>query len=291
MPLKYDDKTYGDRLGIQFFVENFNSNVFDNSSDLVDGLRQIFDAFCVMAYNSLKTENDINDLKAKAAAPKKKNSKSNATMDYASLRHAVCSHFNKVVANHSKIQEFNTVFYAHFSSGKIPDCFWDLVNDAMEEEPPDLDAWILEKYPSKSDYQKMDKLKIYFGHTVIDYATKATADIVNSLNPLWNPVSSSGKSISDMLRAIKLQRYRAKAHQNAIQSMRKQNAYLTGQWGDTEKSKLAYVRSVVESKLEKYDPATKNPKHWLAFLLCSYPIDHFTGHRLSLTSCVPTSIG
>ena len=44
-PLKYDDKTYGDRFGIQFFVENFNSHVVDNASDLVDGLRQIFDAF------------------------------------------------------------------------------------------------------------------------------------------------------------------------------------------------------------------------------------------------------
>ena len=133
----------------------------------------------------------------------------------------------------------------------------------MEEEPPDLDAWILEKCPSKSDYQKMDKLKIHFGHSVIDCATKATANIVNSSNPLWNPVPPSGKSISDMLRAIKLQRYRAKAHQNAIQSMRKQDGHLTGHWGDTEK--LAYVRSVVESKLEKYDPATKHPKHWLAF--------------------------
>ena len=58
LSLKYD-KTYGDRFGIQFFVENFNFNVVDNSSDLVDGLRQIFDAFCVMAYNLLKTENDI----------------------------------------------------------------------------------------------------------------------------------------------------------------------------------------------------------------------------------------
>ena len=120
LPLKYDDKTYGDRFGIQFFVDNFNSNVVDNSSDLADDLRQIFDAFSLMALNSLKTENDINDLKAKAPAPKNKNSKSNATMDFASLRHAVCSHFNKVVANHSKIQEFNTVFYAHFSGGKIP---------------------------------------------------------------------------------------------------------------------------------------------------------------------------
>ena len=32
---------------------------------------------------------------------------------------------------------------------------------------------------------------------------------------------------------------------------------------DTEK--LAYVRAVVDAKLEKYDPATKHPKHWLAF--------------------------
>ena len=89
-PLKYDDKTYGDRFDIQFFVENFNSYTVDNSSDLVDGLRKIFDAFSLMALNSLKTENDINDLKAKAASSSKnKNSKSNATMDYASLRHAV----------------------------------------------------------------------------------------------------------------------------------------------------------------------------------------------------------
>jgi hypothetical protein len=91
-----------------------------------------------------------------------------------------------------------------------------------------LDAWILEKYPSKSDYQKIDKLRIHFGDRVIDIATKATSDIVNNLNPLWNPVPPSRKSISDMLRAIKLHRFRAKAHQNAIQSMRKQDGYLTG---------------------------------------------------------------
>ena len=187
-PLKYDDKTYGDRFGIQFFVENFNSHVVDNASDLVDGLRQIFDAFSLMALNSLKTENDINDLKAKAASSKTKNSKSNATTDHASLRLAVVSHFNKVLANHSKIQEFNKVFYAHFPGGKLPDCFWDLVNDAMEEEPDDSDAWIVNYYPSKSEYQKVDKVKIYFGHSIIECATKAIANIVNSLNPLWNPV-------------------------------------------------------------------------------------------------------
>ena len=184
LPLKYDDKTYGDRFGIQFFVENFNSLVNADSSDLNANMHQIYEAFCSMALNSLKTENNINDLKVKAAAAKNKNAKANATMDYASLRHAVASHFNKVIANHHKILEFNTVFYAYFPAGKIPVCFWDLVNEAMEEEPEDLDAWILEKYPSKADYQKIDKLKIHFGDRVIDIATKATSDIVNNLNPL-----------------------------------------------------------------------------------------------------------
>ena len=37
LPLKYFDKTYGDRFGIQFFVENFNSDMLEYSTDLSDG--------------------------------------------------------------------------------------------------------------------------------------------------------------------------------------------------------------------------------------------------------------
>ena len=127
---------------------------------------------------------------------------------YASLRHAVCSHFNKVVANHSKIQEFNTVFYAHFAGGKIADCFWDLVNAAMEEEPEDSDAWILKNFPSKSEYQKVDKLKVHFGHSVIDCATKARhyehceqlESIVESCPSFWKEYF--GHASSDQVTAL-----------------------------------------------------------------------------------------
>ncbi len=94
MPLKYDDKTYGERFGIQFFVENFNSSVLEESSDLDDDILQIFDVFCLMAFNSLKTENDINDLRAKAASGKTKNAKSNATMDNASIGSYVLVYLN-----------------------------------------------------------------------------------------------------------------------------------------------------------------------------------------------------
>ena len=71
--MKYDDKTCGGRFGIQFFVENFNSDILENSSDLSDGIIQIFDVYCLLVFNSLKTENDINDLRAKAASGKSKN--------------------------------------------------------------------------------------------------------------------------------------------------------------------------------------------------------------------------
>ena len=92
-------------------MENFNSNVLENSSDMNDGIIQIFDIFSLMASNSLKMENDFNDLRAKAASGKTKNAKSNATMDYASLRYAVVSHFNKVIANHHKtIVQYSFIF-------------------------------------------------------------------------------------------------------------------------------------------------------------------------------------
>ena len=49
----------------------------------------------------------------------------------------------------------------------------------MEDEPEDLDGWILKNYPSKSDYQKVDKLKMHFLDTlfVIDRATKCISII------------------------------------------------------------------------------------------------------------------
>ena len=43
-------------------------------------MHQIYEAFCLMALNSLKTENDINDLKVKAAAAKNKNAKAKNTI-------------------------------------------------------------------------------------------------------------------------------------------------------------------------------------------------------------------
>ncbi len=54
----------------------------------------------------------------------------------------------------------------------------------MEDVPEDLDAWILKNYASKSDYQRVDKMKVHFGDCVINRASKCTANIVHNLNPL-----------------------------------------------------------------------------------------------------------
>ena len=120
------------------------------------------------------------------------------------------------------------MFFAHLEGNKLPVEFDDYVRDLQEIEEDALDEFIAEKYPSKSAYQRADKLKTYFGHKIFEKTTPAVTEIVNHFNPLWNPVPPSGKSISDMLRAIKLHRFRAKAHKNAIQNMRKQDGYVKG---------------------------------------------------------------
>jgi hypothetical protein len=84
-------------------------------------------------------------------------------------------------------------------------------------------------------YQQADQAKICFGHRVFDIGKRATS-IVNFFNPLWKPNKiPSGKNVSDMCRAIKIQRFRARAHRNnAYHSMRRHKLVLNGEWHDPE---------------------------------------------------------
>ena len=79
---------------------------------------QLFDAFCVMAVNALKTKNDTNE--AVKAGKGKQHAKENATMSNFDLRHAVASHFENIVANLSKVEEFNSQFFNYLEGNKLP---------------------------------------------------------------------------------------------------------------------------------------------------------------------------
>ncbi len=53
-----------------------------------------------------------------------------------------CFFFPSPFCHNTRLTYHSQTSVLHFASGKIPDCFWDHVHDAMEEEPEDLDTWI-----------------------------------------------------------------------------------------------------------------------------------------------------
>ena len=287
LPIKYDDHACIDRDEIIYFSQQCASHVRNQDAKALDqDFNQIHDMFCVMAVNALKTKNDINN--AVHAGKGKQHAKFNATMGSSDLRHAVASHFDDAVAHLSKVEEFYTMLYSHLDGKKLPDEWADWLKDVKEEEPKGgLDAFIAKYYDAdKADFQLADKQKIYFGHRVLDIGKAGTAAIVNTFNPLWKPNKiPSGKNVSDMCRAIKVQRLRAQAHKNAFHSMRRHKDTISGEWYDDEK--LDFMRKTVQAKMKETDPETKDPVFWLAFLTCSLPVNHFSKRRLALISCVP----
>ena len=82
LPLKYPDLTNADRNDITFFAQNFASNarIVGNNTAVQADLEQIFDMYCLMALNTLKTANDVNEATKLAAGKNKSQAKENATM-------------------------------------------------------------------------------------------------------------------------------------------------------------------------------------------------------------------
>ena len=120
LPLKYDDHACVKRDKIILFAQQLSYHVRTGNakSMMMEALfDQLFDAFCVMAVNALKTKNDVNE--AVKAGKGKQHAKENATMSNSSdlRRHAVASHFDNVVANLNKVEEFNSIFF-NYLEGK-----------------------------------------------------------------------------------------------------------------------------------------------------------------------------
>jgi hypothetical protein len=107
------------------------------------------------------------------------------------------------------------------------------------------------------------------------------------MNPLWEPLEiPSGKSIiTDMIRAIRFHIEKIKKYSNLIAAYRRREEYKTNVW-DTEEKRLKYVDTVAEN-LEINFTSTTYSSGFLAFLVCSHPIDFYMRRRMSLPLCVP----
>ena len=106
------------------------------------------------------------------------------------------------------------------------------------------------------------------------------------MNPLWDPAGiPSGKSVTDMIRAIRRHLYKIHQYGLEIDAYRRKDEYKNNVW-DTEEKRLEYVRDQVDV-LDQDFRSTSYVNGFLAFLVCSHPIDFITQRRKSLPFLVP----
>ena len=113
-----------------------------------------------------------------------------------------------------------------------------------------------------------------------------TADIKNIMNPLWEPLQIPfGHSVTDMVRAIRWHCQKIHQYGLLIQAYRRRKEYKTNVW-DTEEKRLKYVDTQAEN-LEIPFTSSSYPSGFLAFLICSHPINFVMQRRMPLPLLVP----
>ena len=138
-------------------------------------------------------------------------------------------------------------------------------------------------------YNTQQCKNLFFGHWLLNRGKLNTADIKNNMmNPLWKPlqIPSSGRSVTVMIRAIR--KHLQKVHQYAllIQAYLRKEVYNKTNVWDTEEKLLQYVDAQAKSiKIPLF--STTYPSGFLAFLVCSHPIDFVMQRRMSLPLLVP----
>ena len=123
--------------------------------------------------------------------------------------------------------------------------------------------WLKEHHNKCLDYNPQQCKNLYFGHWLLNTAKVITSDIKNIFNPLWEPLEiPSGKSITDMIRAIRFHIEKIKKYSNLIAVYRRREEYKTNVW-DTEEKRLKYVDSVAENLEIIFTSTTYSPGFWL----------------------------
>ena len=88
-----------------------------------------------------------------------------------------------------------------------------------------------------------------------------------------------------MNRAIRFHCEKIKKCSNLIAAYRRREEYKSNVW-ETEEKRLKYVDAQAENLEIPFTSTTYSPG-FLAFLVCSHPIDFFMRRRISLPLCVP----
>ena len=205
-PMVYDNLNLPDENEITRMIRDFNGHLArKETSNYGVFFRQLLDMFNVMALDKLKA--DTRDLTNVVKCQE------------------IVSIWEDCISNLSLSEDYNTLILAHFPDGQFPDKFHQYLDTIRSMEPSGtetLDSWILDKYKDFSRHSQQEKQKIYLGHIILARGAHAAAEIRNRMNPLWKVADiPSGKSLSDMLRAIRFHLFKVSQYKLAIEAMKK----------------------------------------------------------------------
>ena len=107
------------------------------------------------------------------------------------------------------------------------------------------------------------------------------------MNPLWEPleIPSDHSFTTDMIRAIHFHLEKIKKYSNLIAAYLRREEYKTNVW--VRKENLVKNVDTQAENLEIPFTSSAYSPGFLAFLVCSHPIDFFMRRRMSLPLCVP----
>jgi hypothetical protein len=269
-PMVYDTTIEPPRIEFEYMLRMLQNSIDDKDNQWAFMLRQLVDVFIILAYDKLKGRSD--DLTVTAQCE------------------AMVIEFEGSISTLHLKEDLSSILCNQFTGHKLPSEFHDHVN-ALRDMTPVTDKktwtqWIKENHSKCGSYNTQQCKNLYFGHWLLNRAKTTTADIKNMYNPLWEPLQiPSGHSVTDMIRAIRWHIAKIRAYTLLIQAYRRREEYRTNVW-DTEEKRLKYVDAQAEN-LEITFTSTTYPSGFLAFLICSHPIDYVMQRRMSIPLLVP----
>jgi hypothetical protein len=230
-PLVYDALNLPDENEITRMIRDFCSHLArKEKSYYASFFRQLLDMFNVMAYDKLKA--DTRDL-----------------ANVVKCQEIITIIWEECISNFALSEDYNNLILVHFPDGNFPDKFHHYLDSAVRSLEPSgtetLDTWILDKFKTFAHHSQQEKQKVYLGHIILSRAQHAASEMIrNRMNSLWNIADiPSGKSLTDMLRAIRFHVFKVAQYKLAIEAMKKKAEYKNKVW--VEEDKLEYIRNDV----------------------------------------------
>ena len=267
----YDSAASTVRNEIDFMLQSLQGDLSDDKNTWVFVIKQLADVFAVMAFDKLKASKE--DLDAAAQSEK------------------MGPLFDNCIEHLHLSDDYSNIILRNFTGQAFPDEFLTYVDQLRSMKPRNqsLNDFVAKHYAKKVSYNQQQKQNLYFGHYLLTRATAITSTIRNLINPLWDIAHiPSGKSVTDMVRAIRLHLYKVHRYKVLIEAYRnKEEVKLApdnGGW--SEEQRLEWVRDQLDTQFMGFRSHSYEDG-FLAFLICSVSADFYSGRKISLPLLVP----